>query len=81
MPQPPGVSRSATKVFEVETYGENVTYLSRDYPEASRRLIQTRIRDQLCAAGRAEVEGWLVEAGLDCFLPSAGLGPPPSAQG
>lgn len=75
-------ARSAgEKVFEIETYGENVTYLARDYPEASRRLIQSRIRDQLCDAERAEVEGWLREAGLDCFLPSGGLGPRPAAQG
>lgn len=57
------------KVCEVETYGEPVTYLARPYPEASRRLLQDRIANQLSSSERANVEGWLVEAGLACFLP------------
>ena len=57
------------KVFEIDTHGERVTYLARPYPEASRRMLQARIRDQLSASERASVEDWLVGAGLDCFLP------------
>ena len=57
------------KVCQVETYGEPVTYLARPYPEASRQLIQDRIVDQLSSNERANVEAWLGEAGLACFLP------------
>ncbi len=57
------------KVFEIETYGEAATCLARAYPEASRRMVQARIRDQLSASERTKVEDWLVQSGLDCFLP------------
>jgi hypothetical protein len=57
------------KAFEIETYGESTSYLARPYPEQSRRMIQTRIRDQLRSTERRTVESWLVDAGLSCFLP------------
>jgi glutathione S-transferase len=58
------------KAFVVETYGEETSYLTRPYPEQSRRMVQARIRDQLSEAERAEVAAWLEEWQLaDCFLP------------
>ena len=57
------------KAFVVETYGEDVSYLTRPYPEQSRRLVQTRIRDQLDARERDEVGNWLETCGLTaCFM-------------
>ena len=35
------------KVFEIETYGESTTYLAREYPERSRRILQTHAYDPL----------------------------------
>lgn len=56
------------KAFVVETYGEEVSYLTRPYPELSRRMVVQRIRHQLDDAERAEVLSWLDTCGLvDCF--------------
>jgi glutathione S-transferase len=60
---------AGAKSFEIETYGETTSYLTRPYPEQSRRLLQTHIRDQLSDAERSEVSGWLEDVGLGCFMP------------
>lgn len=61
---------SSSKAFTIETYGEEVSYLARPYPERSRRMIQHRIREQLAPAERAQVLGWLEDRGLEgCFAP------------
>jgi len=58
------------KAFEIETYGEKVSYLTRPYPEQSRRMVKARIRDQLNAAQRQQVETFLQKRGLfECFAP------------
>jgi hypothetical protein len=58
-----------SKAAEVETYGETTSYLARAYPEQSRQMIQRRVRDQLNPEERHDVEAWLKELGLGCFLP------------
>jgi glutathione S-transferase len=58
------------KAFVIETYGEEVSYLCRPYPEQSRRMIQRRIADRLTAIERGQVIQWLEEVGLaECFAP------------
>ncbi len=57
------------KAFEVEVYGERVSFLARPYPEQSRQMIQRRIRDQLDDDERIAVRDWLDGSGLaECFL-------------
>ena len=57
------------KAFVATTYGEDVSYLARAYPEQSRQLVLERIQNQLTDAERADVTRWLEELGLaDCFL-------------
>jgi glutathione S-transferase len=61
---------AGAKAFVTDTYGEETSYLTRPYPEQSRRMIQGRIRDQLDEGERAKVAAWLEEWQLgDCFLP------------
>jgi glutathione S-transferase len=58
------------KAFVVETYGEEVSYLAREYPERSRRMLQARIRTQLDDSERRAVLEWLGDWGLrECFAP------------
>jgi glutathione S-transferase len=57
------------KAFEVEIYGENVSYLSRPYVERSRRLILARITNQFTAPERLVILDWLEGCRLTCFLP------------
>jgi len=58
------------KAFTIETYGEEVSYLARPYPERSRRMIQARIRDRLTEGERKLVVDWLGGVGLaECFAP------------
>ncbi len=58
------------KAFVATTYGADVSYLARDYPEQSRQLVVERIQNQLTDAERAEVARWLEGLELaDCFLP------------
>jgi glutathione S-transferase len=58
------------KAFEIETYGEVVSYLARPYPEQSRRMVQERIRSRLLETERREVGEWLEARGLaECFMP------------
>ena len=58
---------AGAKAFHAEIYGEDVSYLSRPYPERSRRMILARI-DNLSPAERRAVKAWLERAGLEgCF--------------
>ena len=58
------------KAFSIETYGEEVSYLTRAYPEQSRRMIRARIRDRLTPKERDQVGEWLESHGLaECFMP------------
>lgn len=60
---------AGAKSFTAEIYGEEVSYLSRAYPEQSRLMVGERIRTQLNAAERQQVEDWLRKANLhECFL-------------
>jgi glutathione S-transferase len=59
---------AGAKAFHVETYGEDVSYLSRSYPEQSRGLIKDRITRRLTPAERRSTLEWLDATGLrDCF--------------
>lgn len=59
---------AGAKAFHVNTYGEDVSYLTRPYPEQSRQMIREKIAHQLSASERAQVESWLDRVGLaDCF--------------
>ena len=56
------------KAFVVTTYAEEVSYLSRPYPELSRRMLVNRIANQINAAERRTVQDWLAAVGLaECF--------------
>jgi glutathione S-transferase len=58
------------KAFSIDSYGEETSYLAREYPERSRRMIQQRIRHQLDAQGLEQVGDWLDQTGLAaCFMP------------
>ncbi len=50
---------SGEKVFQIETYGEDTTYLAREYPERSRRILQTHAYDPLSKQARGQVLDWL----------------------
>lgn len=59
---------AGAKAFHVAMYGEDVSYLTRPYPEQSRQMIRDKIAHQLTGAEREAVMGWLKSAGLeDCF--------------
>ena len=58
---------AGAKAFHAHIYGEDVSYLSRPYPEQSRRMILARI-ENLPAAERSAADAWLKRAELDvCF--------------
>ena len=50
---------AGAKAFHVEVYGEDVSFLTRPYPERSRQMIVDRLRGQLTSAEQAEVLAWL----------------------
>lgn len=59
---------AGAKAFRAEIYGEEVSYLSRPYPERSRQMIRDRIRHQLDDRDRRTVLDWLARVGLAaCF--------------
>ncbi len=61
---------ASEKAFSVKTHGRIASYLTRPYPERSREMVKQRIRSQLDASERAQVESWLEELGLNsAFLP------------
>lgn len=55
---------AGSKVFHSRIYGEDVSYLSRPYPEQSRRMVAARIAE-LGADERDAVNVWLGEYQLD----------------
>ena len=60
--------RAGAKACHARIYGEDVSYLSRPYPEQSRRMIIDKIARALSDADRERVVDWLGAAGLPCFL-------------
>ncbi len=60
--------QAGAKAFHIDTYGEQVSYLSRPYPERSRQMIGERIRSQLAGSEREQFLSWLTDVGLgECF--------------
>lgn len=58
------------KAFEVDTYGETVSYLARPYPERSREMIRARICNQLDPEQRKQAGEFLEARGLAAsFMP------------
>ncbi|MGD8415909.1 MAG: hypothetical protein PVH91_02505 [Pseudomonadales bacterium] len=58
------------KCFIADTYGTPCSYLTRPYPEQSRRMIFDRIRHRLDGGERTAAKAWLEDAGLsECFWP------------
>jgi len=56
------------KAFRADIYGEEVSFLSRPYPERSRQMIVGHIHNQLTDVERQQVSDWLRAVGLaDCF--------------
>ena len=57
------------KAFIVNIYGEDVSYLSRPYPELSRQMILNRIKSQIDTKDRNRIREWLVAVNLaECLL-------------
>ena len=55
---------AGAKAFHIDVYDEEVSYLSRPYPEQSRQMVIDRIRNQLTVDERRMVRAWLDQAGL-----------------
>lgn len=55
---------AGAKAFHASIYGEDVSYLCRPYPEASRQMIRDVIEHQLTSAQREDVVQWLKARGL-----------------
>jgi hypothetical protein len=63
-----GAAQNAgAKAFHAEIYGEDVSYLSRPYPETSRRMIVDNIKRSLDQQTQTEVKVWLESKGLRAF--------------
>jgi hypothetical protein len=61
--------KDGAKAFVCDTYGEEVSYLCRPYPERSRQMIRHRVRHQLSADERKQAQIWLEHYGLaECFF-------------
>lgn len=58
------------KAFAADIYGEEVSYLSRPYPERSRHMILDRIENTLSEADKETVRTWLVENNLSAAFQS-----------
>ena len=63
--------QAGAKACRADIYGEDVSYLSRPYPEQSRQMILDKIAHALSDADRRQVTDWLTDAGLPCFLADA----------
>jgi len=59
---------SGAKAFHVDTYGEEVSYLCRPYPERSRQMIVSRIRS-MTDDEQQRVGPWLEAQKLSALLP------------
>lgn len=58
------------KAFNAPVYGEDVSYLTREYPQRARQMIVDRIQQQLTGAEKQSVLSWLSDVDLlDCFAP------------
>lgn len=58
------------KAFKAVIYGEEVSYLTREYPERSRQMIIDRINNRLSGDDKEAVVNWLSDVNLqDCFAP------------
>ncbi len=55
---------AGAKAFHAEIYGEDVSYLSRPYPELSRQMVIGHIDAQLDAAEKRDVAQWLRDVDL-----------------
>ena len=55
---------AGARSFVFEAYGEEVSYLTRPYPEQSRQMIRERI-ERLSGEERSEVKAWLERIELD----------------
>jgi glutathione S-transferase len=60
--------RAGAKAFHADIYGEEVSYLSRPYPETSRQMIVDNISHFLDEQAQSEVSDWLESKGLRAFL-------------
>ncbi|MEX0941603.1 MAG: glutathione S-transferase family protein [Pseudomonadales bacterium] len=59
---------AGAKAFHVETYGEDVSYLTRPYPEQSRQMIRNKILNRLTFDESDKLYNWLRDIGLEtCF--------------
>ena len=56
--------QSKKKVFDITTYGEKTTYLTRDYPERSREMLKRFSYDVLTNSGLAIADSWLAKTDL-----------------
>jgi glutathione S-transferase len=57
-----------SKAFKAEIYAEEVSYLTRPYPELSRQMVINRTLNQVDRADRTRVDDWLAEIELsECF--------------
>ncbi len=64
-----GVAQQAgAKAFHADIYGEEVSYLSRPYPETSRQMIVEKMSCSLDEQAQSEVTGWLQSTDLHAFL-------------
>ena len=63
--------RGGATACQAHIHGEEVSFLSRPYPEQSRQMVVDRIRHALSDADRQRVIDWLAEVGLHCFTPGA----------
>jgi glutathione S-transferase len=59
---------AGAKAFRAYIYDEEVSYLSRPYPERSRQMIVDRIEHQLAAEEQEVIRDWLAEAGLSAVF-------------
>ena len=59
--------KAGAKAFHADIYGEEVSYLSRPYPETSRGMIIDSIKCLLDQQAQTEVNVWLESKGLRAF--------------
>ncbi len=59
--------QAGAKAFHADIYGEEVSYLSRPYPERSRQMIVDKINNTLTDTEQAAVNNWLTTNNLTCF--------------
>ena len=52
------------KVFDITTYGQETTYLTREYPERSREMLKRFSYDVLSNSEVAVVDPWLAKTNL-----------------